>query len=178
MIVSSCKLYWGTAGLVWPVPQDLSLGLKKSAASTPKNTPANFSLNFIKQIPPKKNTTGYNITTKKTFASSNSSDFYLEQKAVISKYGKGKKWQRAHLSLSRKSEKLFICSAIRLSGTAPSCIWILKGNNPPQIAYLHASRKTGFCVYIDKETKKVRSYMPVSNVKRKIKELKIKSGAI
>ena len=98
---------------------------------------------------------------------------------LVDKYEKGIKQNNFKRKSGAEIERLKQISLAVMTLKNPNKgIWILNGDNPPQIAYLHSSRKTSFCVYIDKETKQVRSYMPVSNVEKRIEELKIKSGAI
>ena len=92
---------------------------------------------------------------------------------LIDKYEKGIKQNNFKRKDGAEIERLKQISLAVMALKKPNKgIWVLNGHNPPQIAYLHASRNTGFCVYIDQETKKVRAYMPVSNVRKKIEELK------
>ena len=70
-------------------------------------------------------------------------------------------------SQGQNPERLYhLGQAVTAARKANRGIFMLKGDNPPQIAFLHqTSKRSGMVVFADAKTKVVRGFIPVGNIK-------------
>ena len=74
-------------------------------------------------------------------------------------------------------ERLYhLGQAVTAARKANRGIFMLKGDNPPQIAFLHQTgKRSGMVVFADSATRTVRGFIPVGNIKNWERQLKERS---